>query len=319
MRSLFKRKGQQEEIAGEEKLREQEGPEGIKEKREELQEEKRSRSGQIKKSSPLRFALLFIVLAVVVAYTTKDYLSTVARQSAGSVQKSNALIRRIDPAFPASAAQNTVVPPSSEVRANSTFQREREIYIPARDILTGNAARLQEQEEANKLNEAVLKGRKIENDIKKAVAENREIDFNANLKTKDLGKKLGEKINIKPVTETEEKKIPPALISVQGVGGQKVALLALPSGESFRVKEGDRVNEFTVRTIEQNRVVLNTKDQREVVVTVRLPERYPVSPSMFGPRNPATVNNASGGPGQMGVTAAPFIPNQTVVPYVPVR
>ncbi|MBZ0156946.1 MAG: type IV pilus biogenesis protein PilP [Alphaproteobacteria bacterium] len=222
-------------------------------------------------------------------------------------------------AAPASSQQQKPVVPAQTVQVASASpsaqgQAGKSLYIPARDILSGSStAELQRQEEVNRLLEAQLKERKLKNDIKKIEGDIEILPFQVTDKKKELTEKIEKKANFQPVLLTERESRPPTLYSVQMVEGVMTGSFTLMTGERVGARVGESVGEFTVKELTHASASLEGRNGRRHLVSMSLPDRYPVSSPLFAAKSSGTGPSA-----QAPSVAGPSVRQPISVPISPV-
>ncbi|MBF0507206.1 MAG: type IV pilus biogenesis protein PilP [Nitrospirae bacterium] len=256
-----------------------------------------------------RSIIMFIILMVLTGFAVARYLPDSSRYykslESRAVPKYSAAVQNsvAIPPLPADKAQQT----GQTAKADNTalnVQTNRAVYIPARDILSGNnAALLQDQEEKNKLLEAEVKEKKLLSELKKVSGEIEIIPYQVTAQKKEISAKIEEKKNLQPVMMSDKEAAPPTLVSIRNMGGNTVASFILATGEHIDARVGETAGDFTVRQIDHNQALLEDKKGKKLRAVMKLPERYPVSASMFAAKPPA------------GSVAQPAV--QQTMPYAP--
>lgn len=170
---------------------------------------------------------------------------------------------------------------SAQPAANSAPAiQSRQLYIPAKDILA-NAADLQSVKDRIEKLELELKAKKLEKDLLQVASEASVIPITTEASKVETAARIAEKkVKPVPVDAAQAKKAlpPPSLVHIFN----NYAVLQMPTGERVKIKAGDSIGDYTVNSIKNNGVVIIDKDGRQFEITMQLPDKYPVYPSMFG-------------------------------------
>ncbi len=173
---------------------------------------------------------------------------------------------------------------------------QRQTYIPARDILAGTADLQAARERIEKL-ELDLKARKLEKELTQVMSEISLVPIQTEAQRVETATRIAER-NVRPVdVPVRDQNIimpPPSLIYTTG----DTATLQMPTGEQIRVRVGNAAGDYTVTAIRGSTVVLTDRKGRQTEITMRLPDSFPVHPSMFGNRPTGTVIGPPVPPGQ---------------------
>lgn len=165
-------------------------------------------------------------------------------------------------------------PQQNQQVATNTFSNK--LYIPAKDILSNSSYMKQELENQIAYLKAQVELKKLETELKKAEEDQKLIP----LMTKAQQNKIASEILEKRVEPVKVPIIVPDLVGVYNTNGQKIGVFSL-QGYQIRATEGGRVGEFEIKSISNNQAVLNGPDGKQYVTYIKMPDKYPVSGSMF--------------------------------------
>ena len=114
------------------------------------------------------------------------------------------------------------------------------------------------------------------------------------------------------VVETKQEMPPPALISVLN----NIATLRLVTGEQYKAKAGDTVGEYKVVSVARSSVIFSDKQDRQISVGIKYPDKYTVAPSTFTKSGGGNIPVSA--PSGMQYPAQPnFQPPQYIPPGKP--
>ncbi len=260
-----------------------------------------------------RLIIMFIILMVLTGFAVARYLPDSSGYykslKSGAVLKSSVTAQNRIPASPSLAIVQQTEQTEKADNTAPNIQANKATYIPAHDILSGNnTALLQDQEEKNKLLEAEVKEKKLLSELKKVSGEIEIIPYQVTAQKKEISSKIEEKKNLQPVIMSDKEAVPPTLVSIRKMGGNTVASFILATGEHIDAGVGETAGDFTVKQIDHNQALLEDKNGKKVRTAMKLPDRYPVSASMFAAKLPAAVSVAQPAVHQI----APYAPGQPV-------
>ncbi len=286
----------------------------------------------------LRSIIIFIILMVLTGFGVARFLpdssgfykslkngsipksSTIGKNSVSQCPLPFARVQQTDQiakAGPSNTQLDSNMPNSPLSNgAPQIVQPKRVVYLPARDILSGNnSAVLQEQEEKNKVLEAEVKEKKLLSELKKVSGEIEIIPYQVTAQKKEISSKIAEKRNLQTVIMSDKDAVPPTLMSIHTVDGNTIASFISATGEHVDAMEGETAGEFTVKQIDHDRVLLEGKNGKKVRVAMKLPDRYPVSASMFASKTQGITSVVQPPAGQ----PMTYVPSQPVqVPISPI-
>jgi hypothetical protein len=189
----------------------------------------------------------------------------------------------------------------------------RQQYIPARDILRGTVDLQSAKERIEKL-ELELKAKELEKKLMQIGSELYLLPVQTEALKVETATRIAEK-NVRPfhVESPNIASPPPSLVFTSG----STAVIQMPTGEQARVEVGDIVGDYKVFSIRGRSITLVDRQGKHIELSMSLPEKYPVHPSMFGNRPAGTVITAppTQQPGQGNVP--PFM-QQPQPQFVPV-
>jgi hypothetical protein len=161
----------------------------------------------------------------------------------------------------------------------------RQSYIPARDILKGTVDLQAAKERIERL-ELELKAKELERKIMQIGSEISLVPVQAEALRAETAARIAEK-NVRPfpVESPNIASPPPSLVFTSG----STAVIQMPTGEQARVEVGDIIGDYKVFSIRGRSVTLVDRQGKHIELSMRLPEKYPVHPSMFGNRPAGTV------------------------------
>jgi hypothetical protein len=223
---------------------------------------------------------------------------------------------QLAPRFPAPnipAAVNRPLPSPVPV----PVVQSRVLYVPARDILGDASAKTQQYETEAQESAAQSKALKSKLEVKKQQVEEEMIPFMKEAQKREYQLKAEQPGNgamrggpstasrtnqhapVNNASVVADIQPMPTLTSVQKIGDVYEASLAFPTGEQVRARTGQTAGAFKVQNIEHNNVVISDKEGKSYSLYMRMPDKYPVSPSMFAQKSGnATTQSANTVPQQ---------------------
>jgi hypothetical protein len=229
-----------------------------------------------KKVKVVRLVFMLLVLAVLGGATAYTYLGSILKSDSAPLNfKTAENTKKASPSLQQMSSPDVQSQESQPAGTQNTpSHAQGQIYTPAKDILSGTADLRPLKEKKERLKEE-LEIKEIEKKLEQTAVEIQIIPAqSAAAKAEIASKMASSKVR---VVETKQEMPPPALISVLN----NIATLRLATGEQYKAKAGDTIGEFKVVSVARSSVIFSDKQDRQISVGIKYPDKYTVAPSTF--------------------------------------